>query len=336
MKFLVPVLALFLSTSSFSREFCSESLSSSELWTKSTVQQRVFQAAETIKDDLFSAYMTSYIPMTFQRDLERCNIGGALSSESYKKNLIGDHLANVMSRFHVSQTLSCIENENSDNNFISFCEDVRKVRRENSNSLNAMLLATANYLSSHMSQSLLAVILDDSFWMNYPNHKLSSNWKAELSFRIKEVRSYKDLYDKNNAFLAKHIETVLNSLTSGCYIKNDGLTTAAQIAEKLNLAQPVFKLIRDKTFETAIYLADKVKKEEHPMLEVRESLSYIAYGNYKPWKVEPDKLKKLKFNTQFLFHPPGISVVTKALGALTQNQYNQRTSCQREQVNYFN
>ena len=88
-----------ISELSFAREFCQANNYASTLWNRNRVQDEVFAAASEIRTDIFSAYMASYIPMTFERDKERC--GGKLGSSPIlkKQNLIGDHLADIMSKF---------------------------------------------------------------------------------------------------------------------------------------------------------------------------------------------------------------------------------------------
>ena len=77
-----------------------------------------------------------------------------------------------MSRFHISYTLRCIENPSWNSNSSSFCADYRRVTQNDMNSLSAMLLASATYLSSHMATSLAALIHDDNFWSTY-----RSDWR---------------------------------------------------------------------------------------------------------------------------------------------------------------
>ncbi len=192
-----------ISEVSFAREFCQANNYASTLWNRNRVQDEVYAAASEIKTDIFSAYMASYIPMTHERDEERC--GGSLASNSPKHDLIGDHLADIMSKFHVKYTLKCIKNPSWNSNSSSFCADYRRVRQNNLNSLSAMLIASSTYLSSHMATSLSALLLDDKFWSSYPGHTISDSASAEIAERMREVRKYKKLYDKNNPFLAQSV-----------------------------------------------------------------------------------------------------------------------------------
>ena len=209
MKYIILAL-IVISEVSFAREFCQANNYASTLWNRNRVQDEVFAAASEIRTDIFSAYMASYIPMTFERDKERC--GGKLASDSQKQNLIGDHLADIMSKFHIKYTLKCIKNPSWNNNTSSFCADYRRVRQNNLNSLSAMLIASSTYLSSHMATSLSALVLDDKFWAAYPGHTMTDNFSREIESRIKEIRIYKKLYDKNNPFLAQSLSTVIGSL----------------------------------------------------------------------------------------------------------------------------
>ncbi len=335
MKYIILAL-IIISEASFARDFCQANNYASTLWNRNRVQDEVHAAASEIKNDIFSAYMASYIPMTFERDKERC--GGTLASDSVKQDLIGDHLADIMSKFHVKYTLSCIKNPSWNTNSSSFCADYRRVRQDNLNSLSAMLIASSTYLSSHMATSLSALILDDKFWTSYPGHTISDSKPAEMESRMKEIRKYKKLYDKNNPFLAQSLSTVIASLEKGCYVNSKTMNIASLLAEKLNLGEYVFKIIRDETFEIALTLAAKIAPRRHPMLskEGANNYYYVDFEKLSYWDIEPLSLRKHKRNTSLLVHPPGFSFITRNLGGIEQSEFNLNAECRLTNPRYVN
>lgn len=326
MKKLVFLL-LIVTDLCFAREFCESKNYTDSLWNRNRVQEEVFLAASEIRTDIFSAYMASYIPMTRERDKERC--AGSLSSDSQKRNLIGDHLADIMSRFHISYTLRCIENPSWNSNSSSFCADYRRVTQNDMNSLSAMLLASATYLSSHMATSLAALIHDDNFWSTYPGHRLEKNKKLEYEKREKEIRNYKKLYDKNNPFLAQSLSTVVTSLEQGCYINSKTMNIASSLIEKLNLTEYVFKIVRDETFKVALRVAFEQSPQMHPMISTdrQTGRNYVDFDKLDYWTREPKSLRNHKRNTALLLHPPGFQYVTKSLGGLAQSDFHPEHDC---------
>ena len=86
---------------------------------------------------------------------------------------------------------------------------------------------------------------------------MKDNFSREIESRIREIRIYKKLYDKNNPFLAQSLSTVIGSLEKGCYVNSKTMNIASSLVEKLNLGEYVFKLIRDETFEIALKIAKK-------------------------------------------------------------------------------
>lgn len=325
-----------ISEVSQARDFCKANNYASTLWNRNRVQDEVYAAASEIKHEVFSAYMASYIPMTFQRDKERC--GGSLASNSFRKDMIGDHLADIMSKFHVKYTLKCVKSPSWNSNSSSFCADYRRVTQNNLNTLSSMLIASSTYLSAHMATSLSALILDDKFWHSYPGHNVVDDYDDEMASRVREVKSYKKLYDKNNAFLAQSLTTVIDSLEKGCYVNSKTMNIASSLIEKLNLGEYVFKVIRDETFAIGLELATNMNPKLHPMLskEGANNYYYVDFDKLAYWRVEPKSLREHKRNTSLLVHPPGFSFITRNLGGIEQSEFNLNAECRLTAPRYTN
>ena len=327
MRSFVTIFLWFFASQALSREVC-DVQENTGLWNRNKIQLEVYEAAKTMQPKVYSSYMTSYLLMTFRRDQQRC--GGELDSNSKKQNLIGDYLADIMSRFHVSYSLKCHNDISWNQNTSSFCADFRAIERDNRNSLSAMLMLSSTYLSSHMASSILALIFDDYFWNRYQKLEDGLNDYSDIEMRIQAVTSYKSLFDKNNKFLAQSLVPVVSSLESNCYLRTKRASFATSIAESLPIGKLLFKIIRDTSFKAALNLSRRISPEDHPMLSQFDSdgLYKVNFKKIRQWSSEPAILKKIKFQAELLLHPPGLSVVTKSLGGLNQESYSMLPTCE--------
>lgn len=245
-----------------------------------------------------AAYAISYLDMTAERDRERC--GGTLKADDPKSELIGDLLADVMSRWLVLATDQCLKTPSEIDSGVGICGAVRRSVARKDDSLRSALELTSVYLSSHMASALAAVILADPMWnQSFPEdtHCLPNKpcTASAIAARIRHIRKYKSLYDKNNTFLAGHVETVIRSLERSCYIRKGFITAAAPIANDLPINLVIFGQLRDQTFATAIELASSIRRLNHPMLSLsNEGIWQIEYTKVRNFSVSPSSLLELE------------------------------------------
>ena len=294
------------------------------VWGADRVHEEVIAAALKVRSSIFSAYTASYITMTQQRDKERC--GGSLRGDDPADELIGDRLADIMSRGYLAMVVQCVANDNFDPNWSGFCQDLRDIVAHNGNTLWAAMLSTSTYLSSHMASSLVAVIYDDPFWEQFPDnatHHLTQAPKAVLEARLSRVLHYKPLYDKNNAFLAHHFSTVGQTLTASCYLHTRSLAIGTRLADIVPGAPLVFGAVRDQTFWAALSLARRLLSDptSHPLLIREEGDIRVHMGDYHPWLKEPAELVRVKQYAREVFTPPASRLIYRALGGLGQAEY---------------
>lgn len=301
-----------------------------QVWGQARVQDEVWSALARLRGSIASAYMAVYVPMTYERDVERCV--GSLRSPDRLSTRIGDRLADVMTRYHIVLTGACVEDDGFDPNGAGFCEDIRDISRRNLDAVSAAALLTSTYLSSHMAQSLAAVMLDDTFWDAFPDRRVArprtpsadAEWAQAFERRMAYFERYKALYDLNNAFLAERVSLVARTLAESCYSRDGTLARVGRLTEVLPPPAWLMRTIRDRTFDAARELAYALMWEpgRHPMLGGRADGRYVVeYGSYRPWAREPAVLRSIKARAAGLFLPFGAPVVFYSVGGQRQDEY---------------
>ena len=295
-----------------------------QIWGPGRIHAEVKATAQRMRPSLFSAYTTSYIEMTQERDIARCF--GDLKADDSESELIGDRLADIMSRTYISVAEKCFEDPGFDLSFSGFCQDARDIKRGDHDSLGAAMFVTATYLSSHMATALVAVIYDDLFWNQFPDsatHGLLKSPQLVLKARLRWIDRYKPYYDKNNEFLAQNFSTVARTLVNACYLRSNALENVALLAKILPSSKLVFGLVRDRTFFAARALALSLLDDpsDLPLLTRVDDQYLVDIDGYHPWTVEPPELSAIKRTARQLFLPPLSSTVFRALGGLKQQEY---------------
>jgi|GEM_PF-3534543 len=257
------------------------------LWNAATVQEETAKLATSDKllGTPLAAYPTSYVAMTKVRDRERC--GGDLAIADRQSRLIGDLLADLMSRWLV---LSVEECQGLSVDALGICGSASRTLSNGLGTLESALDMTAVYLSSHMATALLAVVFDDQFWaQEFPP---STHCKSHpcpsgvMKSRVDFLRRYKPHYDLNNKFLAANISTVARSLQQACLIKGPAFTIGAHVAERLPL-EPLFKTVRDETFAAVLASIAAVNPDLHPMLQKYGDTYTSQFASFALWQHPP-------------------------------------------------
>ena len=260
------------------------------IWNAATVQYETNRLATSDRLRLtpLAAYPTSYVAMTAARDRERCQ--GALKIAERPSRLIGDHLADLMSRWLVLSVEECSADRSG---ALGICGAVSRTVQSRLGTLESALDMTAVYLSSHMATALLAVAYDDQFWeQEFPKsthcaqHPCSSVvWQSRAAF----LRRYKPYYDLNNRFLATNLTTVAASLQKACLIRGPAFAIGAKILERLPL-ENLFKSIRDETFDAALSALVAINPDAHPMLGADGGKHIAQFDEFKIWENPPQAL----------------------------------------------
>lgn len=279
-----------------------------------------------VVDHSAASYALSYLRMTAERDRERC--GGMLSGDDPQSELIGDLLADIMSRWLVLATDQCLKKTPQQNAGIGICSAMqRTVARRDDTARSAMEL-TSVYLSSHMASALAAVILADSMWnQSFPKdtHCISDQPcpQSAIAARIRHVRRYKSLYDKNNAFLGGQLQNAIRTLADACYLRPGVITAAGPIVNGLPINSFIFGKLRDQTFASAIELALTIRRQDHPMLALAQDGTWqVEYATVRNFTVTPSTLLHLESGARATFSSDALSWFLKPLGGQTQSDLN--------------
>lgn len=312
---------------------------SPSMWSAASVQHHIRELLQApyLKDSAAGAYALSYLVMTHARDEERC--GGVLSADDLESEWIGDLLADVMSRWFILTTEACASAWYPPES-VGICGGVRRSITGDFDSLRSALEMTGVYLSSHMAQALAAVILSDGMWNQHFPVKThcpsgSSCPQKVIEERLQFVKRYKTLYDKNNAFLASRISTVIGSLKDSCYIKGSLLPLGSRLMDQVSATAVVFGLVRDKTFQTGMTLARTLDRKEHPMLrETSEGRWEVEYADFKAFSETPRILRELETDALKLFANESFTWITKSFGGLRTSELRRITPSENPKCEY--
>ena len=243
-----------------------------QIWSAVTLQREITAVTRNplLRDTPWDAYPLVYINLTHARDVERC--GGRLSTADRQNRLIGDLLADYMSRWLALSVVACARHPEAGDRDFGFCAAMSRIRNQRQNALQATLEMTAVYLSSHMAMGIAAVARDDAFWNQEfpsPTHCQAESQPcaaAVLDERLKWMRRYKQYYDLNNDFLARNFATVIDTLERACYIDGALLGLGTRLTAPLPGLDLLFGTIRDRTFLAGLAWAARLDPVSHPML----------------------------------------------------------------------
>lgn len=290
-----------------------------ETWSRDHVQyqlQRLLSSPE-MKGKVAAAYPISYLDATRARDKERCREGGELRGSGLNE-LIGDHLADLMSRHFILAMSQCHqERPNHSPTSHGFCQAIKVVEQEDHNTMISAVRLTSVYLGSHMATSLLAVIWDDHFWDK------ALGYTPSMEKRLEHMRAYKTLYDKNNLFLAKRLWQIPASLLKAGYIRQRGTVTATRLVLHYPLWQETFRGIRNRTFRLALSMATEYSPQKHPMLKGNQEGFQAAFESYAPPSFGGESFERIE---KFAYHALNGHIagpVFRALGAKTQKELDE-------------
>lgn len=314
-----------MAQASETQRFCSlgESLQDrhgQDIWGAFTVQHYIRELLNKphVVDNPAASYGISYLVMTRERDQQRC--GGMLAADDPQSELIGDLLADIMSRWLVLATDQCLEKKAVDASGVGICRAIQRTVARKDDTLRSALELTSVYLSSHMASALGAVILADSMWnQSFPSdtHCLPKRpcSASAMAARVRHIRKYKLLYDKNNAFLARNVVTVIETLKNACYLRKGLLTAGAPIVNELPINALLFGQLRDQTFATAIELASTIRRQNHPMLTLSKDGNWqIEYSSVRNFVETPAILFELESTARKTFSSDALGWLLKPLG----------------------
>ena len=258
-----------------SYDFCQLSRNNTEnsvqavTWNKSRVQAEISRllSAPDIAGTFFRGYPAVYQAMTAQRDIERC--GGTLQGKDAMNQMLGDRLADMMTRFYIREVEGCRTGSILASGSSGFCQLMADAKNDHYDALSFTMASTAIYISSHIALSLRAVLADDDFWDSLGGE---TTWDV----RLLALKSYRSDYDKFNGFLADQLSTVTEALHREELLGNANLALAASLAQYLSFRECAFKKIRDQAFEVAVADAVEFQGRKHPMMQVSHSRYKVA------------------------------------------------------------
>jgi hypothetical protein len=204
---------------------------------------------------------------------------------------------------------------------------MERAKGQSYDALRATLEMTAVYLSSHMGMALVAVVYDDAFWnQEYPEATHcpagASPCRGEvLQARLAVMQAYKQLYDKNNAFLAVNINRVLQTLKDGCLIQGDVIQAGGYLASALGgLDTALFASIRNDTFTAAMTTAANFDPSTHPMLAFEDGLYVAQYAQFATFTQMPAPLAATEARARGLLTSSAITWSFPLLGSQSWSQ----------------
>ena len=283
------------------------------MWNAATVQLETARlaASDKLRGTPLAAYPTSYVAMTNARDRARC--GGDLAIGDRRSRLIGDLLADLMSRWLVLTIEEC---QGVSDQAVGICGSVSRILGTRLGSLESALDMTAVYLSSHMATALLAVVFDDQFWSEeFPETTHCSTHPCPtgvMKARVDFLKLYKPYYDLNNKFLASNLRTVADSLAKACLIRGPAFGLSARLAERFPL-EALFKAVRDETFASVLAGISAVNPEDHPMLKQVGDTYTTQFAEFKNWAHPPQSVVFAERKARALMSN---ALVTSGLGLL--------------------
>ena len=308
-------------------DFCDpsyQSTSDDAIWLRKDIEKNLndLVAKPPVYNTVMEAYPNAYITMTAQRDVERCGTGKLVSGYEIS-NYINHLLSDIMTRYLHKITAECSKDPKKSIENYGLCFNQKKfMQNPKTDTVSAFLDSTAVYISSHISLSLAAVILNDSFWdkTNYvASHSPSGGAVHDRVFYLKR---YRPNFTAFNQFLADHLYTVSSALSEKCLTKGDLLEHASRLGKKMPFSAALFGKIRDKAFEEGIYLAKNLKQpDEHPMIVKRNGKYVIDYSQYDYSYRYPKRLKSLEgFSRNAVNNPVSRFVYDKLLGGMTSKE----------------
>lgn len=246
------------------------------VWSAETVQNALGFLTEDprLKGKATSAYAVSYRRMTAARDQARCH-SGVLVDKSEAMNLLTHELADIMTRWYITETKLCLNDKLGNSN--GFCGLYQRAVKDNYDSLSVAMANTAVYLSSHIAWSLSAVAYNDEFWDRFPDaatHHTRGPLEPALAARKTWLRDFKPSYDRFNEFLGNSLEVVAKALEDAGLLRDHVLLASTHISKILPCKAKFFSGIRDKSFSAALDILDLNQPEYHPMLR-RDRTRYV-------------------------------------------------------------
>jgi hypothetical protein len=290
------------------------------VWSAATVQTGLgFLVQDSrLKGTAASAYAVSYRRMTEARDQARCG-GGALVERSEEMNLLTHELADIMTRWYITETKLCLDGKLSATN--GFCGVYHRARDENYDSLSVAMANTAVYLSSHIAWSLSAVAFHDEFWDRFPDpatHHIRGPLEPALEARKKWLKEFKPTYDRFNEFLGGSLDVVAKALEDADLLRDHVLLASTHLSKILPCKAKFFSGIRDKSFTAALDIIDQNRPDFHPMLRRdrnRYSLNYSAFNPPEGRSLAPESvLASEDFALWALASPPARLAYRELLG----------------------
>lgn len=290
-----------------------------DLWSAETVQQEleILRQKPGMGQSPWAAYTVSYKSMTAARDKNRCD-GRLVSGDEFQNNM--NHLlSDIMTRWYVTITESCLSNPAAGGQTPGFCPLMQRIKAENLDSLSAAMATTGVYLSSHLALSLSAMVYVDEFWASSPDERTHTGDRAsQMKARLEQLKGFKPTFDRFNGFLADNLSTVAKSLKDANMIKGDALNFVSGLARLLPFRASGFGKIRDDAFAAALEIAARGDAGEHPMVRKGSLPSQLDYGNFHATRLQSPELAKIeKFALQAVAGPASMRIYRNLLGGKT-------------------
>ena len=293
-----------------------------DLWSAETVQQEleILRLKPQMGQSPWAAYTVSYKSMTAARDKNRCD--GRLVSEDEFQNNMNHLLSDIMTRWYVTITESCLSDPSGGAQIPGFCPLMQRIKTENLDSLSAAMGTTAVYLSSHLALSLAAMVHVDDFWASSPDERTHTGDRAsQIKARVEQLKSFKPTFDRFNSFLADNLITVAKSLKEANMIKGDALNFVSGLARLVPFRASMFGKIRDDAFAAALDIAARVDAGKHPMVLKGSNPSRLDYGTFHATRLDSPELAKIeKFALQAVAGPASMKIYRHLLGGKTWDE----------------
>lgn len=267
---------------------------------------------ESDQSPSLAAYPHAYVFMISRRDKARCpnsqfeadpkkKASFEMTSDDETSSWINNYLADLMTRNFVDQTRKCyLSHESKDSSKshesvdFGFCKTMDIISNSKLDAFSSSMISTATYLSTNITLSLSAILLDDIFWK-----KIDPQLYSDMDFRISELRKFKPTYDKFNKFLAVNSQSVARDLADGGFLRNSLIQNSASLAKIFSpVPTALFGKIRDRSFELAVEIAQAVSKKSHSKADIVSWHPNLKITDGEQLTVDYDaKTLKFKVNT---------------------------------------
>lgn len=140
-----------------------------------------------------------------------------------------------------------------------WCSLFAQAYSEDWDSIRFAMASTGIYLTINLGYSLSALPHIDAVWdpKRYPKYE----------DRVSRLRDFRPTYDAFDAFLGKSVSVVAESLSEGGLVRCKAFEQAAVLSEYLPVFDKVFAMVRGRTFDIALGIAERTPRGSHPLVQ---------------------------------------------------------------------